>query len=75
MIDSKILVIGLTFKESRPDVRNTKVADLVYLLKGYNTVVDAYDIWVDIDEAKIEHEINCLANVLSKNQYSVFSIQ
>jgi UDP-N-acetyl-D-galactosamine dehydrogenase len=60
VLGSRILVLGLTFKENCPDLRNTKVIDLVYDLKGYNTFVDVYDPWVDIAEAEKEYGLTCL---------------
>jgi UDP-N-acetyl-D-galactosamine dehydrogenase len=52
--DSRILVMGLTFKENCPDVRNTKIVDVVRELEQFGARVDVYDPWADPDEA--EHE-------------------
>jgi len=52
--DSRILIMGLTFKENCPDVRNTKIVDVVKELEKYGARVDVYDPWADADEA--EHE-------------------
>lgn len=54
---SKVLVMGLTFKENCPDLRNTRVVDIVAELKDYNCDVDVYDPWVSIDEAQYEYNI------------------
>jgi UDP-N-acetylglucosamine 4-epimerase len=54
VLGSKVLVLGLTFKENCPDVRNTKVVDIVRTLQGYNTEVDVYDPWISVEDA--EHE-------------------
>jgi UDP-N-acetyl-D-galactosamine dehydrogenase len=70
VLDSRILVLGLAFKENCPDLRNTKVANLVTCLKAYNTLVDIYDPWVDINEANQEYGLNCLAEMPSPGQYS-----
>jgi len=51
---SRILILGLTFKENCPDLRNTRVVDIIKELKTYGAVVDVYDPWIDADEA--EHE-------------------
>ena len=51
---ARILVLGLTFKENCPDLRNTRVVDIVRELKDFGAVVDVHDPWVDADEA--EHE-------------------
>jgi UDP-N-acetyl-D-galactosamine dehydrogenase len=52
--DSRVLVLGLTFKENCPDLRNTRVVDLIGELTSYNVNVDVYDPWVDRDEAQRE---------------------
>ena len=70
VLGSKVLVLGLTFKENCPDVRNTKVVDIVKGLLAYNTLVDVYDPWVDLEEAKAEYGINCLSSAPEKNLYS-----
>jgi UDP-N-acetyl-D-glucosamine/UDP-N-acetyl-D-galactosamine dehydrogenase len=54
-LSARILVLGLTFKENCPDVRNTKVVDIVKELRSYGSVVDVYDPWVDPHEAKAEY--------------------
>jgi UDP-N-acetyl-D-galactosamine dehydrogenase len=57
VVDSRILVLGLAFKENCPDVRNTKVVDLVHQLTETNAKVDVYDPWVDAEEARHEYGI------------------
>jgi UDP-N-acetyl-D-galactosamine dehydrogenase len=54
---SKILVLGLTFKENCPDLRNSKVADVVRELKNYGAKVDVFDPWIDHEEAEHEYGI------------------
>lgn len=54
---AKVLVLGLSFKENCPDVRNTKVIDIVHELQEYNIDVDVYDPWVSHDEAQREYNI------------------
>lgn len=54
---AKVLVLGLTFKENCPDVRNTKVVDIVSELKEYGMDADIYDPWVDPKEAQDEYGI------------------
>lgn len=54
---AKVLVMGLTFKENCPDLRNTRVVDIVAELKDYNCEVDVYDPWVDAAEAQHEYEV------------------
>ncbi len=54
---AKVLILGLSFKENCPDVRNTKVIDIVHELQEYNIDVDIYDPWVDAEEAEREYGI------------------
>ena len=60
-IDSKALVLGLAFKENCPDVRNTKVVDIVNELSSYGIDVDVHDPWVDAGEAKREYGIETVS--------------
>ena len=53
--NSNILVLGITFKENCPDVRNTKVVDLISALKDYGTNIKIYDPWADEDEVMNEY--------------------
>jgi UDP-N-acetyl-D-galactosamine dehydrogenase len=55
--DSRILIMGLTFKENCPDVRNSKVADVVRELAKYGAKVEVYDPWVNAAEAEHEYGI------------------
>jgi UDP-N-acetyl-D-galactosamine dehydrogenase len=57
VVDANILIMGLTFKENCPDLRNTRVVDLVEEFEGFNCKVDVYDPWVDKDEAIHEYNI------------------
>lgn len=70
VLGSKVLVLGLTFKENCPDVRNTKVVDVVKALQGYNTQVDVYDPWIDIQEAEHEYGLKCLTHPPEQGQYA-----
>ncbi len=53
----RILVLGLTFKENCPDVRNTKVIDVVRELGSYGATIDIHDPWVDADEVRHEYGV------------------
>lgn len=57
VVDANVLIMGLTFKENCPDLRNTRVVDLVEAFKGFNCNVDVFDPWVDKNEAKHEYNI------------------
>ncbi len=54
---SRILILGLTFKENCPDIRNTKIIEMINALKEYDVQVDVYDPWVDAAEAMHEYGI------------------
>jgi len=58
---SRVLVMGLTFKENCPDLRNTRVVDIVRELGEYNIEVDVYDPWVEAAEAQHEYGITPVA--------------
>jgi len=70
VLGSKVLVLGLTFKENCPDVRNTKVVDIVRSLRAYNAEVDVYDPWVDLDEAAHEYGLHCLPQLPEAGHYA-----
>lgn len=55
---SKVLVLGITFKENCPDIRNSKVIDVIQELKEFGTDIDIYDPWADADEVKREYNLN-----------------
>jgi UDP-N-acetyl-D-galactosamine dehydrogenase len=63
VVGSKVLVMGLTFKENCPDLRNTRVIDIVNELKSYHAEVDVYDPWINPKEAKHEYGIEPLAEI------------
>ena len=70
VLGSKVLVLGLTFKENCPDVRNTKVVDIVKALRTYNTHVDVYDPWIDLAEAEEEYALKCLSEPPANGEYA-----
>ncbi len=66
---SKILVLGVTFKENCPDVRNTRVVDVVHELKSYGAAVDVYDPWADAEVVKHEYGLDILTKAPTAGQY------
>jgi UDP-N-acetyl-D-galactosamine dehydrogenase len=54
-LSTRLLILGLTFKENCPDLRNTKVVDIKKELESYGATVDVHDPWVDAEEAKHEY--------------------
>jgi UDP-N-acetyl-D-galactosamine dehydrogenase len=71
--DSKILMLGVAFKENCPDIRNSKVVDIVSELGGYGAKVDVYDPWVNASEVGEEYDIN-LVTEPAKGAYDVVVI-
>lgn len=61
VVDSNVLVMGLTFKENCPDLRNSRVIDIINELRSYHARVDVYDPWVDPDEAYNEYGVRPIA--------------
>ena len=60
LINANILIMGFTFKENCPDIRNSKVADLINEISKYNSNIDAYDPWADKSDVKKEYAINLI---------------
>ena len=65
---AKVLVLGLSFKENCPDIRNTKIIDIVHELQEYHIQADVYDPWVDAAEAEHEYNITPVQQ-LEQGQY------
>ncbi|GLQ96895.1 UDP-N-acetyl-d-glucosamine 6-dehydrogenase WbpA [Dyella mobilis] len=67
---SRVLVLGLTFKENCPDLRNTRVVDLVRELESYGASVDVHDPWADAEEALESYGLNLLPAVETNGDYA-----
>ncbi|MCT4173404.1 nucleotide sugar dehydrogenase [Elizabethkingia anophelis] len=67
--NADVLILGVTFKENCPDVRNTKVVDVYRELKEYGLHVDMYDPWVDRAEVKQKYKINMLDSISYDKKY------
>ncbi len=59
---SKVLVFGITFKENCPDIRNSRVIDVIEELKEFGCNIDVYDPWADTEEVKEEYHIDLIQN-------------
>src|SRR5690606_35472482 len=57
-----VLMLGITFKENCPDVRNTKIVDVIHALEEYGVKVSIYDPWANPAEVKHEYGIDCCAD-------------
>jgi UDP-N-acetyl-D-galactosamine dehydrogenase len=66
--DANILVMGLTFKDNCPDLRNTRVVDIIHELNDYGAEVDVYDPWVNLDEARQMYQLEVMPKI-PNNQY------
>lgn len=66
--DSNILILGITFKENCPDIRNTKVVDIYHTLKEYTSNIDVYDPWANADKVKTDYQI-MIQNHMTNKKY------
>ena len=73
--DANVLVLGLTFKENCPDIRNTKVVDIISELRAFKCNVDVYDPWVDKAEAKKYYGYDLIENPFTcKKRYDAIIV-
>lgn len=73
VVDANILILGLTFKENCPDVRNTRVIDLVQEFRHYHARIDVYDPWADNDEVRHEYGLE-LVQELEEGKYDAIVV-
>ena len=73
VLDSKVLILGFTFKDNCPDVRNTKVVDIVRALQNYNVCVTVYDPWVNPEVAWHEYRLE-INNILPQDRYDAIML-
>ena len=69
VVGSRVLVMGLAFKENCPDLRNSKVIDVIGELKDYNADVDVFDPWVDAEEARQEFGLELMKDEPGQGLY------
>ena len=67
--DAKILLLGITFKENCPDIRNTKIVDIYHTLKEYTGNITVYDPWANSEAVKHEYDIDVSNELNSKEKY------
>jgi len=72
--DSNALILGVTFKENCPDVRNTKVVDVYRELKEYGVKVDIYDPWANTEEVMHEYGITCHPELVEGSKYDAIIV-
>ena len=73
IVNANVLIMGLAFKENCPDIRNSKVVDLVNEFSNYNCKVDVYDPWIDKNQAEQDYSIKPISKI-NKNYYDVIVI-
>ena len=69
--DAKILILGITFKENCPDIRNTKIVDIYHTLAEYTSNIVIYDPWADpvaVEGEYIQNSFICFLNYYIKNK-------
>jgi UDP-N-acetyl-D-galactosamine dehydrogenase len=72
--ESKVLILGFTFKEDCPDIRNTRVIDIYHELRSFDIEVDVFDPWVSISEVYLEYGITVLNEQPDLVEYSAIII-
>ncbi len=68
---AKVLILGITFKENCPDIRNTKVVDIVTELQQFGTEVDIHDPWADPEEVMHEYGLKSFSKLNSNNYEAI----
>lgn len=71
---ASVLILGITFKENCPDIRNTKVVDIYKELLEFGPTVDIYDPWADSDEVKHEYGINIVNEIEESADYKAIIV-
>jgi len=66
--DANILILGITFKENCPDIRNTKVVDIYHTLQEYTNNITVFDPWANVEAVKREYQID-VVNTLPEKEY------
>ncbi|WP_286735550.1 MULTISPECIES: nucleotide sugar dehydrogenase [Sphingobacterium] len=66
---AKALVLGITFKENCPDIRNSKVIDMIHDLQEFGLKVDVYDPWVNVDDVKSHFNLELLSSLPESADY------
>lgn len=67
--DSKILILGITFKENCPDIRNTKIVDIYHTLKEYTDNITIYDPWANKEHVKHEYRVDVVNELPDEEKY------
>ncbi len=73
-VDAKILILGFAFKENCPDIRNTRVIDIVDEFTTYHAQVDIYDPWLELEEAKAEYDASFITEITNKYDAIILAV-
>lgn len=71
---AKVLVLGITFKENCPDIRNSRVVDVIHEMESFGTVVDVFDPYADAAEVKHEYQIDLIKSLTSKYDAIILTV-
>lgn len=71
---SRVLIMGITFKENIPDIRNTRVVDIFHELEEYGVLADIYDPWADPEDVRQEYGLELLKNMDSQAPYDAIIV-
>jgi UDP-N-acetyl-D-galactosamine dehydrogenase len=74
VLGSRVLILGLTFKENCPDLRNSKVVDIIKNLRAYHIDVDVFDPLIEVKDAHDEYGLICLPSLLNAFKYQAIVI-
>ena len=74
VVNANILMLGITFKENCPDIRNTRAIDVYEELRTYNANVDIYDPWADNNEVNAEFGFNLISEISAKYHAIVLTV-
>ncbi|MFO7764941.1 MAG: Vi polysaccharide biosynthesis UDP-N-acetylglucosamine C-6 dehydrogenase TviB [Pelovirga sp.] len=69
IVGAKVLVMGITFKENCPDIRNSRVIDIIREMQDYGCAVEVYDPWADADEVQHEYGLDLVDNAEFQSQH------
>lgn len=67
--DSKILILGITFKENCPDIRNTKIVDIFHTLADYTRNITIFDPWADKEQVKAEYDLDVVNKLPTRDKF------
>ncbi len=71
---AKALILGMTFKENCPDIRNTKVVDIYKELQQFGLDIDIFDPWAEVEEVKLRYGVNIIASLDNQTDYAAIII-